>query len=213
LTYLPRLRELEQRLLKEHGQPKHPIIAIGGWSGTGKDTAAYNLQKLLSKDGVRLDVFVAGDIFRAAARKAGFSERELEKFSASLKSEDLDIKVDNELLEQALTKGGIFVGRLAPAIVGEHGIKIWIETDTKVIAERISNDKERKEYSMPIAELAKRIAERNEVDATRYKKIYGIGPEKLKTKYDLVLNNSKLTKEQAAKKLYDFVRPRLKAFK
>jgi cytidylate kinase len=213
LTYLPRLRELEQRLLKEHGLPKKPIITIGGWSGTGKDTAAYNLQKLLAKDGIRLDVFVAGDIFRAAARKAGFSERELEKFSASLKSEDLDIKVDNELLEQALTKGGIFVGRLAPAVVGEHGIKIWIETDAKVIAERISNDKERKEYGMPTAELAKRIAERNEVDAVRYKKIYGIDPEKLKTKYDLVLNNSKLTKEQAAKKLYDFVRPRFKAFK
>lgn len=213
MTYLPRLRELEQRLLKEHGLPKKPIIAIGGWSGTGKDTAAYNLQKLLAKDGIRLDVFVAGDIFRAAARKAGFSERELEKFSASLQSEDLDIKVDNELLEQALTKGGIFVGRLAPAVIGEHGIKIWIETDSKVIAERISNDKERKEYGMPIAELAKRIAERNEVDAVRYKKIYGIDPEKLKTKYDLILDNSKLTKEQAAKKLYDFVRPRLKAFK
>ena len=66
---------------------------------------------------------------------------------------------------------------------------------------------------MPPTELEKRIAERNKVDAARYKKIYGIDPEKLKTRYDLVLDNSKLTKEQAAKKLFDFVQPRLKAFK
>lgn len=214
MTYLTQFREFERSIITKHGKPDRPIIAIGGWAGTGKDTAAYNLQRLLKeKDKITVDVHVAGDFFRAKAKEAGYNERELEKFSAAVKSDELDVMIDKATLEMALTKGGIFVGRMAPAVIGEHGIKVWIETDPKVVAERVSSDPKRKEFGMPIDELARRGKERNEKDAARYKRIYGIDPEKMKSKYDLVLNNSHYTKEQTANKLHEFVIARLKGFK
>jgi len=214
LTYLKIFEKDEKEIILKHPKPDMPIIAIGGWAGTGKDTAAYNLQKLLKKKNkIKMAVHVAGDIFRAVAREAGYSERELEKFSAEIKGDELDIRIDRTTLEMALTKGGIYVGRMAPAVIGEHGIKVWIETDPKIIAERVSSDPKRKEYKMPIAELTKRGKERNEKDAARYKRIYGVDPEKMKSKYDLILDNSHYTKEETANKLYEFVVSKIKSFK
>ena len=48
-TLIPRLKEYEKSLLSEFSQEIHgnktPIIAIGGFSGTGKDTVALIIQK------------------------------------------------------------------------------------------------------------------------------------------------------------------------
>ncbi len=210
MTLIPYFAETERKILAE-GKTETPIIAIGGWAGTGKDTAAKNLQTLLEKrDGIKIELHVAGDIFRAAAREAGYNEQRLDEFSASVKGDELDKRVDGTTLRMALAQGGIYVGRLAPAVIGESGITVWMETDPKAIAERISRDPERKEYGLPIDELADRIEARNKADASRYERIYGTNPEALKTRCGLVLNNSKLTKEETAEALYKFVRPRLK---
>lgn len=118
LTYLKRFDALEKELIKKYGTPRGPLIAIGGWAGTGKDTAAKNLRKLLRKrNGMNLPFKVTGRIMRAEARKAGFDEGEMGKFVKYLskKGEDMDIYADKKTMQTALKNGcGIYVGRIAP---------------------------------------------------------------------------------------------------
>jgi len=228
LTYLKRFEGLETELIQKYGIPKGPIVAIGGLSGTGKDTAANNLQKLFEeKEKIKgIPVNIAGEIIRAAAEKAGYKKDQMEMFSQYLTEHGegkLDFYAEKRTIELAISNGrGIYVGRIAPLALYHlqtkmgNVVTIWMETDLRVIAERLQKDPNRKDYyEKPIEEIMQKVTARDEKDTRRFKdpKVYGLDPAEKKGMYDLVLNNSHYTKEQTANKLHDFVISRLKAFK
>jgi len=199
-TFIPRLKEFEKTLLsdfsKEIQKKSNPIIAIGGFSGTGKDTVALIVQKYFeNRHNLSLRLVHAGEFVRKIAVESGWDEKNMDEFMAHVKTthddefaEKVDLEIEKHALKTALLEGGIFVGRMAPFAIGTHGTTIWLEVAAHVIAQRISNDSSRAEYQMNQEELIKKIQSRDQTDGDRLEKIYQISFRDKKN-FDLTLRN------------------------
>ena len=203
-TFIPRLKDFEKSILKDHAQEirnnKTPIIAIGGFSGTGKDTVAIFVRSYFQKHHDQtLKLIHAGEFVRKIAVESGWDEKNLDEFMAHIKNtqdedfaQKVDIGIEKHALKTALLQGGIFVGRMAPFAIGTHGTTIWLEVAAQVIAQRIANDPTRAEYRMKEEELIKKIQSRDHTDGDRLEKIYEISFRDKKL-FDLTLRNEALT--------------------
>ncbi|OLS23119.1 MAG: Cytidylate kinase [Candidatus Heimdallarchaeota archaeon LC_3] len=204
---LPFLFEKEKRLCLEHNlklvdkpytQLPGPVIAIGGYSGVGKDTLAHGLELLFKKRYKNdLKKVVAGTIMRKIARKYGFDEAHLDQFLAKLNldkalEKEVDREMDERTLHKTITMGkGLFIGRMAPFVIGGWGFSIWVKTVPEIGARRILNDKHRPEYGkMGYDELLEKIIKRDIVDKDRLEKNYGVKLDSLIPECDLILDNS-----------------------
>ncbi|WP_455464129.1 cytidylate kinase-like family protein [Candidatus Hodarchaeum mangrovi] len=199
-TFIPCLLEYENQLFENYKEKirnrKLPIIAIGGFSGTGKDTVAKFVQEYFQREmGILLTISGAGDFVRKIAKESGYEEKRIDEFMKFIKetqnqefAQKVDIEIEKKALKQALLTGGIFVGRMAPFAIGTHGITIWLEVSARIIAQRLSQDKLRSEYGMNQKELVQRIKSRDETDGARLEEIYGISFRDKKN-FDLVLRN------------------------
>ena len=168
-TFIPRLRDYEKELIEEFqtiiNERITPIVAIGGFSGTGKDTVAYYVQEYFRKTHqVSLKIIGAGDFVRKIAVESGWKERNLDEFMKHIQTTkdrqfavEVDIEIEKHALKTALLEGGIFIGRMAPFAIGSNGITIWLEVAAHVIAHRISRDPDRSEFGMNEEELIRRI--------------------------------------------------------
>lgn len=199
-TFIPCLLEYENQLFENYKEKirnrKLPIIAIGGFSGTGKDTVAKFVKEYFQREmGILLTISGAGDFVRKIAKESGYEEKRIDEFMKFIKetqnqefAQKVDIEIEKKALKQALLTGGIFVGRMAPFAIGTHGITIWLEVSARIIAQRLSQDKLRSEYGMNQKELVQRIKSRDETDGARLEEIYGISFRDKKN-FDLVLRN------------------------
>ncbi len=199
-TLIPRLKEYEKSLLSEFSQEIHgnktPIIAIGGFSGTGKDTVALIIQKYFeTHHHLSLKLIHAGEYIRKIAVESGWDEKNMDEFMEHIKNtqdnefaEKVDLEIEKHALKTALLKGGIFVGRMAPFAIGTHGTTIWLEVAAQVIVQRITNDPTRSEYRMNEEELIKKIQSRDQTDGDRLERIYHVSFRD-KKHFDLTLRN------------------------
>ena len=209
-TLIPYLYDLEDELVKKHGKPRNIIIVITGLSATGKGTHAKALQEFLEKKhNLKLKIHEGGTIFRKLAKEHGFSEKELNKFSKKLAEdielgEKVDKKIDEEVLRTAFEEGGIFVGRLTFATIGDWGFKINLIVDPNIAAGRIANDPSRAEYKMDTEEVLKNLRERDKYDIEKYEKTYRMSYKKLLETCDVTIDNSG-SLEDAKKKIQEAV--------
>jgi cytidylate kinase len=199
-TYIPRLKEYERDLLTQHQREiqerKLPSIAIGGFSGTGKDTVAlYVKEYFKTKHNLELKITHAGEFVRKVALESGWEEKNMDEFMEYVKNTQdeefankIDLKIEKRALKTALLQGGIFVGRMAPFAIGTHGITIWLEVSAQIIAERISNDRTRSEFGLDPNSLVRKIQSRDRTDGERLERIYNISFRD-KKKFDLTLRN------------------------
>ncbi|MFX1505135.1 MAG: AAA family ATPase [Promethearchaeota archaeon] len=215
-TFIPHLHNYERELLKKYstkiGKRTNPIIAIGGFSGTGKDTVAVFVQ-LYFKDNhnISLKIIGSGDFVRKIAKESGWEEKNLDEFMKHIqktRDEDfakkVDIEIEKQALKNALCEGGIFIGRMAPYAIGTHGITIWLEVAAKVIAKRISQDVNRSEYGINEEELIQRIKSRDRTDGERLEQFYGISFRD-KKKFDLILRNEGYSLKDLKEKIDEFL--------
>lgn len=212
-TFIPRLQDYEKNLLEEYATEINnrivPLIAIGGFSGTGKDTVARFVQIYFKENhGILLKITGAGEIVRKIAVESGWEERNLDEFMKHIQTtkdhdfaENVDLKIEQYALKTALLDGGIFVGRMAPFAIGTHGTTIWLEVAARVIANRISHDLNRSEFGMDEKELIQRIQSRDRTDGERLEKIYGISFRD-KKQFDLTLRNEGYRKEELKEIIY-----------
>lgn len=209
-TFLPYLIPFEEELVKKlniKDKPANPIIAIGGLSGTGKDTHASLLQKKLEeRNGLELEVTVAGHFVRELAREEGFEEKNIEQFMKKYETiekfaETVDKKIERTTLELALRNGGIFVGRMAAFAVGRWGFTVWLTVSPEIAAQRIITDQKRPEFGLSLGEMVKKIVDRDKTDTRRLERVYGIKIKDLIKKVDLVVSND-YPKEQVSEKIY-----------
>ncbi|MFW9905902.1 MAG: cytidylate kinase family protein [Candidatus Thorarchaeota archaeon] len=219
-TYIPHLRNYEKELLKEHSTKiknrTTPIIAIGGFSGTGKDTVARFVQLHFEENyKISLKIIGSGDYVRKIAIESGWKEKNLDEFMKHIQktqNEDfakkVDIEIEKQALKNALLEGGIFIGRMAPYAIGTHGITIWLEVAAKVIANRISQDVNRSEYGMDEGELIQRIKSRDRTDGERLEQFYGISFRD-KKKFDLILRNEGYSLKKLKEKIDVFLHTKL----
>ncbi len=208
-TWIPYLGHYERSLIKKFGNPKKPVIAISGLAGTGKGVHAELLQESLRKKlKLSLRIYESGEFLRRVAKQYGYSEANLSEFSALVSkniklAEKIDHAIDTKTLEVALGHGGIFVGKLTFAVIGDWGYKIFLKADQKLIAKRISEDRSRPEYGMSIEEILKRIIERDESDNEQYKRLYNVNYKNLAKKCNFIIETK--SKEKTAHKIFDSV--------
>ncbi|MEM2508660.1 MAG: AAA family ATPase, partial [Candidatus Thermoplasmatota archaeon] len=168
-------------------------ITIGGLPGAGTTTVA---KMLAEKTGM---AYVnAGEIYRDIADRKGMYLLDFEKYSET--HPEIDVEIDKRQ-EEIIRKGNVVVeGRLSGWIAYLKkipAIKIWLECDEN---ERIRRIVEREDGE--IAEKRKETKEREESEARRYKKFYGIDLND-KSIYDIVIDTTSIPPEEVLKKIME----------
>lgn len=174
------------------------IVTISGKAGSGKSTVA----KLLSEK-LKLKHYSIGDLMRVMASDKGMSLIELNKLAE--KDRSIDFELDEKLKELGKTKDNFVVdGRLTAFFIPKAQVRVFLDTDDKVRAERILKDKRAHEESNDIFEMIKKIQEREESEKKRYQKYYGVNYLDKKL-YNLFIDTTKMNPNEVVEKIINFV--------
>ena len=174
------------------------IISIGGRAGSGKSTVSRLLAKKL---GFRH--YSMGDLRRKMARERGMS---LAEFNRLGEREDFtDREVDEFQKELGKKEGGFVIDGRTSFYFIPHSVKILLEADNRLRAERVFKDERQAEKFRSMEEAERGIEERDRSDIKRYKKYYGIDVADRKN-YGLIIDTTRLTEEQTVDKIMGFLK-------
>lgn len=186
------------------------IITISGTSGSGKSTVAKILQEKLSAERIYV-----GGIRRDIARQKGMTLAELNVYAQTHPETDVDVDekaaAEARLLEKK-SKIVIVEGRSQFHFLPES-VKVFIKVEPKVGTQRIWKDLQRKATRQErnegnitsLTETERSLEEREESDARRFRKYYGINPRD-ETNYDLILDSTTQSAEEISQKILKFVK-------
>ena len=179
-------------------------ITISGKAGSGKSTVA----KLLSKK-LNLRHYSIGDLMRAIAQEKRLSLLEFNKLAEKDKS--IDFELDNKLKELGKKKDNFVVdGRLTAFFIPIAEIRIFLDADDKVRAQRILKDKRQQEKSKNLKEAMSSIRKREESERKRYKKYYGVSYFDKKL-YNYIINTTRLNPNQVVERIINVVKKKQKS--
>lgn len=174
------------------------IVTISGKAGSGKSTVA----KLLSEK-LKLKHYSIGDLMRAMASDKGISLIELNKLAEHNKS--IDLELDNRLKELRKAKDNFVVdGRLAAFFIPNAQVRVFLDTNDKIRAERILKDRREHEKSNDLNEMVKKIQEREKSEKKRYQQYYGVDYLDKKL-YNLLIDTTELNPNDVVEKIIKFV--------
>jgi len=181
-TYLKFLEPLEKELEKKI-KKKGLTITVSGSSGSGKTTGAKALAKFFN-----LKYMSAGDIQRGIANEKGISLGEQVK----LRGSEVDHEIDKKNLELAMKGNVVIVARLSGWCAGDWAdVRIFYDCPLEIRAARVA-----KRDGISVERAVKNVKERDEEDNKKYKALYDVDAFD-KSIYHFVIDNSKLTKEEA----------------
>ncbi len=185
------------------------IITISGTPGSGKSTIAKILMQRLGAERIYV-----GGLRRGLAKVKGMTLMELNEYAKI--HPETDVEVDELAAAQArkLERQGKIViveGRTQYHFLPES-IKVYVKADFDEGARRIWKDlqdkateQERNEAKITsLEELKQEIKMREENDAFRYRKYYQID-HRDETNYDLVIDTTQITAEQAARRIQEYL--------
>lgn len=179
-------------------------VTISGKAGSGKSTVA----KLLSEK-LMLKHYSIGDLMRAMALEKELSLLELNKLAE--KDISIDLELDNKLKEIGRTKDNFAVdGRLTAFFIPNAEIRVFLEADDNVRAERILKNKREHEKSKSLKEAIINIKKREESEKKRYQKYYGINYLDKKL-YNHVIDTTKLTPNEVVGEIMEFMKQKQKS--
>ncbi|MEK6900051.1 MAG: cytidylate kinase family protein [Nanoarchaeota archaeon] len=185
------------------------IVTISGTPGSGKSTVAAILVQKLSAERIYV-----GGIRREIARQKGMTLQELNEYAKTHPETDIDVDKKAAADAKALDKKGkkvIVEGRTQFHFLPES-LKIFIKVDPDEGARRIWKDLQDKDTQQKRNEgniksfeaMKKRIYEREEEDAARYKKYYGFD-HRDRSHYDLILDSTNISAEKIAESIINFI--------
>lgn len=174
------------------------IITISGTSGAGKSTVAKFLAEKL---GYRH--YSTGDILRKLAVERGMTINEL--MIAAKKDKSIDSDIDNYSKKLGESEDNFVIdSRLAWHFI-PSSIKVFLDADLKVRAERIFRQRREEEKFETFEEAMELMEEREKVNLGRYRKVYGITYLDKKN-YDMVVDTTTLTVEEAVGKILNYLK-------
>lgn len=180
------------------------IITISGKAGSGKSTVA----KLLSKK-LNLKHYSIGDLMRVIATEKGLSLLELNKLAEEDAS--IDSELDNKLKELGKTKDNFVVdGRLTAFFIPHAEIRVFLDTDDKVRAQRILKDKRQQEKSKNLKDAITNIKKRENSERKRYQMYYGVNYLDKKL-YNYVIDTTEFTPNEVVGKIIKFMKSNQKS--
>ncbi|MCK4319495.1 cytidylate kinase family protein [Candidatus Micrarchaeota archaeon] len=156
------------------------IIAISGYSGSGKNTLG---EKIAEKLGFR----VVSPTFKDLAKKEGIPLLELQK--RALSDESIDRMFDKLQKEEAEKGDCVFTTWLGPWMI-ETDFSIFILAPLEVRAKRIA-----KRDGMSFDEALRHVINRDLNNIQRYKKIYDIDISNLEG-FDLAISSDTYSPEK-----------------
>lgn len=181
-TYLKLLEPLEKELQKKI-KKGGVTITVSGSSGSGKSTGAKAIATALN-----LTYVSAGEIQRSIAKERGTSLEEQVK----LRGPEVDYEMDKRNLEFAMKGNVVIDARLSGWCAGNWAdVKIFYDCPVETRAKRIA-----KRDGVGIEKALKNVKQRDEEDNKKYKTLYGIDAFD-KSIYDVIIDNNKLSEEEA----------------
>jgi len=183
------------------------IITISGTAGSGKSTVAKNIAKQLGATRIYV-----GGIRRELARKKKMTIEQLNEYGKTHPETDVEVDLAAAAKARKLEQQGkkvLVEGRTQFHFLPDS-IKIFMKVDSHEAAGRIWKDlqaKKRKEEGTfkSMKEVERSLKKRDREDAKRYKKYYKID-HRDETQYDLIVDTSHITAQQAANEVLEFIR-------
>ena len=169
------------------------IIAISGKAGSGKSTVA----KLVAER-LKLKHYSIGDLMRKLAKEKGMSLSKMSKLAEKDKS--IDMELDKKTIELREKNNFVIDGRLTAYFLPYADLKVFLDCDDKVRAERILKDKRSGERSKSLRELVKQIRQREQSERKRYIRLYKIDYRD-KSFYSLIIDTTNLSIMEVADKI------------
>ncbi|MBR9699564.1 AAA family ATPase [Candidatus Woesearchaeota archaeon] len=173
-------------------------ITVSGAVGSGKSTVSKMLAKKL-----RLEFVSIGDFMRGIAKKRHLTIMDLSKRA------EVDSTIDEELDEKQVKFGQEHDGFVIDSRLGFHFIpdsyKIFLNVNLKEAAKRIIGHRRAEERYKSQKEAEKYVKERMRSENIRYKEYYGIDFP-TKSDFDLIIDTTSITPEQAIEKIVKKVR-------
>ena len=166
------------------------IITLTGDLGSGKSTVSKILKERLNYEYV-----YTGKIQREIANRYQMSTLELNQYAETHPEIDEEIDATFKALSGATDL--IVDSRLAWFFIPES-YKVFLLTEIAVAADRISNDRQRKnEKYMSKEEAIRDIVARKESENKRYMELYSANCSDL-SNFDLIIDTSFITPEEVA---------------
>lgn len=178
---------------------KKLTIAISGPPGSGTSSIAKGIAKKL-----RIKYFSPGAIQKSYAKTKKESLAALKVWQTDLgKSEKFHRDVIDKMQIDMAKEGGIIIcGKLSIKMLGNLAdYKIWVQTPLRIRASRVA-----RRDGIPVKEVIKIISDREKMEKKEWKRIYGFDYFDQKKLADFVLDNSKLSLEQAINKVLKFIK-------
>jgi CMP/dCMP kinase len=169
------------------------IITISGKAGSGKSTVA----KLVAKK-LKLKHYSIGDLMRKLAKEKKISLIKLSKLAEKDKS--IDLELDKKQIELREQDNFVIDGRLTAYFIPYADLKVFLDCNDKVRAERILKDKRGEEKSNSIKDLITKIKQREQSERKRYKNLYKIDYQEKKL-YNMVIDTTDLGIKEVVEKI------------
>ena len=183
---------------------KRNIISLSGELASGKGTVSKILMKELN-----YGVYRNGDYFRSLAKK---NNMDVTTFNLYVeKHPEIDRQIENSASEYAKDHDKFIIDARLGWYAVPESFKVYLTVDINVSAQRAFNDPNRKdtEKFSTVEEQKEDIQKRYALENERYLKLYNIRKDDL-SNYDLVIDTTKLTPEEVAKKIIEEYRKWLK---
>lgn len=183
------------------------IISINGPAGSGKSTIAKMLAEKLG-----WPRYYIGGLRREKARARGLTLAEYNRLGETDPSTDLEV---DEYQTELGKKEDNFVieGRTSWHFI-PHSLKVYLDVEEKIGAERVfrhlqTDNRRNEDKDLDTAEaVLKSQRQRLASDRKRYKKYFGIDAYD-QSNYDLVIDASRLSQEEAFARLWQYLQSRL----